>query len=203
MAQYLKDEIQQEISRAALEVFAKKGFLGATVAEIAKAAKISTGNVYRYYENKEVLFDEVLPDSFVERLEALLRQRVEALRGVQNVQSLAPEAPYHLISEELLRFSIDNRLRVAILLSRSQGTRRERFSQDLAKRLVQLALSHFESVGAPPATQTQRFLLHRIYQNFVQNLAEILWSFPEEQTLRQAVHEYTKYHLTGLRALFS
>jgi AcrR family transcriptional regulator len=45
-----------QITRAAADVFARKGFQGALVEEIADAAGISKGTVYGYFKNKEELF---------------------------------------------------------------------------------------------------------------------------------------------------
>jgi len=44
------------ITRAAAEVFASKGFQGASVDDIAAAAGISKGSLYGYFKNKEDLF---------------------------------------------------------------------------------------------------------------------------------------------------
>ncbi len=45
-----------EITQAAAKVFARKGFKGASVDDIALAAGVSKGTVYGYFENKEALF---------------------------------------------------------------------------------------------------------------------------------------------------
>ena len=45
-----------EIIRAAAETFARRGFQGASMEEIAIAAGVSKGSVYGYFENKEDLF---------------------------------------------------------------------------------------------------------------------------------------------------
>lgn len=44
------------ITRAATEVFARKGFQGASVDDVAEAAGVSKGTLYGYFENKEELF---------------------------------------------------------------------------------------------------------------------------------------------------
>lgn len=47
---------REAILTAARKVFAKKGFDGATIADIARAAGVASGTVYLYYESKIDLF---------------------------------------------------------------------------------------------------------------------------------------------------
>ncbi|MFB4203427.1 HTH-type transcriptional regulator BetI [wastewater metagenome] len=47
---------QRAIAGAAVEVFARDGFQGALVDDIAAAAGLSKGSVYRYFDDKEALF---------------------------------------------------------------------------------------------------------------------------------------------------
>ena len=60
MAQVLKEDIRENILKAALQEFFDKGYKSAAMRNIAKQAKIPTGLIYSYYENKESLFDAVL-----------------------------------------------------------------------------------------------------------------------------------------------
>jgi TetR/AcrR family fatty acid metabolism transcriptional regulator len=79
---------------AAKAIFADKGFEGTSIADIARAAQISDGLVYRYFRNKRELLYEVLRkfyerilldletqvfkhDSFAARLETLIRRHLE------------------------------------------------------------------------------------------------------------------------------
>lgn len=48
---------KQQILDAALQLFAKRGYDGTTVPMIAEEAKVGTGTIYRYFENKEVLMN--------------------------------------------------------------------------------------------------------------------------------------------------
>ena len=52
---------------AAKGIFADKGFDGTSIADIARAARISDGLVYRYFRNKRELLYEVLR-KFYERI---------------------------------------------------------------------------------------------------------------------------------------
>jgi AcrR family transcriptional regulator len=58
---------------AAAALFAQKGFDGATMTEIATAAKTAIGSLYQFFPNKEILADAVLV-RYGERIQAGLRQ---------------------------------------------------------------------------------------------------------------------------------
>lgn len=64
-----RERRMQELLQVAGEVFAERGFHGASMEEIAKAAEYATGALYRYFESKEVLYTAVLE----KKIEELLR----------------------------------------------------------------------------------------------------------------------------------
>lgn len=64
-------EKRSEIMKAALEIIAKQGFHGAPMAEIAAKAHVAAGTIYRYFENKDVLINE-LSRELEERISAEL-----------------------------------------------------------------------------------------------------------------------------------
>lgn len=53
---------QEEIMRAALSLFAERGFDATTVPQIAERAGVGTGTIYRYFANKEALFNALFQD---------------------------------------------------------------------------------------------------------------------------------------------
>lgn len=52
-------EKRERILDAAVELFVERGFYGTAVPLVAKAAGISTGSIYNYFENKEALVNAV------------------------------------------------------------------------------------------------------------------------------------------------
>jgi AcrR family transcriptional regulator len=54
-------ELEQRLRHAALEAFSERGFDGATMEEIARAAGISKRTLYLKYPDKRALFAKVLP----------------------------------------------------------------------------------------------------------------------------------------------
>ena len=86
------DARREMIFRHASQVFAAKGFAGTKIADIAVAAGMSQGLLYRHFASKDELFTELIASSFAKLLtaiEALDQMRIAphekiemALRGV-------------------------------------------------------------------------------------------------------------------------
>lgn len=72
------EEMEEAIVSAAQTVFAREGFEGARIAEIAKAAGVAEGTVYLYFRNKNALYAAVLR-SYYARLTRAAAEGVEGL----------------------------------------------------------------------------------------------------------------------------
>jgi len=66
---------RREIIGAAERVFARNGYHGSTVEQIAQEAEFAVGTLYNFFKSKEELYEEVLA-SLVESALALFRERV-------------------------------------------------------------------------------------------------------------------------------
>jgi AcrR family transcriptional regulator len=72
-----------QIIEAATQVFAKKGFDGATMADIASAAGINKATIYLYFESKDALIQAIA--------EALFAQELAGLETVRDMPGTATE----------------------------------------------------------------------------------------------------------------
>ena len=61
------DDIQRGILTAACELFARQGYMRASIAELADACKLSRGALYHYFESKEAILFAIL-DAHVRRM---------------------------------------------------------------------------------------------------------------------------------------
>jgi AcrR family transcriptional regulator len=201
MAQVLKDEVEQRIRAAAVRVFAKQGYGRATMAAIAKEAGVSTGNLYRYYNGKRVLFDAVIDRPFAQAFRRLSRRQIASARRNTKLVNFAPS--YVSASNELLRFCLDHRLKVVVLLGKAKGSQYAELADELVEELVAGAIAQFRDlaprlrVGAPV-----RVALEQIYRSLVTTMVRILDSYEDEQQIRDGVAAYMRFHLAGLAALF-
>jgi AcrR family transcriptional regulator len=76
-AEARKDELQRRIIRAALELFAQRGYHGTSVPSVMEAAGVGGGSLYRLFESKEVLVNAVFREA-KGRLEQALRDGMRA-----------------------------------------------------------------------------------------------------------------------------
>jgi TetR/AcrR family fatty acid metabolism transcriptional regulator len=67
---------RERILRAAIRVFARKGFYATRVNEIAKAAGVADGTIYLYFKNKDDVLVSIFEDR-IQKLIAVLRSEVE------------------------------------------------------------------------------------------------------------------------------
>lgn len=100
---------RQAILEAARRCFAKDGYAGATVSSIAQDAGVSSGLLYRFFENKDELFNAVLrtvvkdwvqamvhgieEDSAADALEGMFRRSVQFCRAHPLLPALMADEP--------------------------------------------------------------------------------------------------------------
>lgn len=56
----INEKLAEELLEAGKQEFLERGFLGASMRSIAAAAGVTTGALYRYYADKEALFDALV-----------------------------------------------------------------------------------------------------------------------------------------------
>ncbi|MFT7621626.1 MAG: AcrR family transcriptional regulator [Myxococcota bacterium] len=66
-AQAKRERTRNEILDGAKQVFAEQGFHHASISDVIKAAQISRGTFYLYFQSKEAIFHELL-EGFVQQL---------------------------------------------------------------------------------------------------------------------------------------
>ena len=67
-----KEERPQEITEAAFQAFAEKGYAATRVEEVAQRAGVSKGLLYLYFKTKEELFKAVIKSVVIRRVDALV-----------------------------------------------------------------------------------------------------------------------------------
>jgi AcrR family transcriptional regulator len=128
---------------AAAQVFAERGFDGATTTEVAARAATAIGSLYQFFPNKEALADAVLA-RYGELIDDGLR-RIEA-------RALAPAALADALFDLMLEFRAERAAAVILLDARTDATIRRAELRDLMRRRI----------GAMLAAASPRLAPHQI-----------------------------------------
>ncbi|MDR6224933.1 TetR/AcrR family transcriptional regulator [Desmospora profundinema] len=70
---------QKDVIRAALELFAEKGYAGTTTQAIAQKARVSEKTLFKHFESKEKLFRQTVYPAMIQVLAPLLIEQTEKI----------------------------------------------------------------------------------------------------------------------------
>jgi len=114
------------ILRAAIDVFAERGFFHAQVADIARQAGVAAGTVYLYFRSKDDLLVSIFERSMQD---ALAEARLTAARVADPAARLR-----HIAKTHLARLGRDRKLAVVFQVELRQSVKfMERFSTSLLR----------------------------------------------------------------------
>lgn len=103
----MRDEMRERILRESLRFFARNGFAGTKVADLARGIGIAQGTIYRYFDSKEDLFCAlrtlVANDEDVRELKLLARLPLTARAKIRR---LAASVLDRLADDELFAASV-------------------------------------------------------------------------------------------------
>jgi TetR/AcrR family transcriptional repressor of mexJK operon len=77
---------RQAIIQAAIEVFLRHGYLGATTDEVAARASVSKQTLYKHFADKQHLFAEIILDTTVQVVDELSSAVASTLQNAQDVR---------------------------------------------------------------------------------------------------------------------
>ena len=106
---------EEEILRAAFDVFTEKGFHGATMLDVASRARASKTTLYARYPSKEALFEALMAWS--------TRQGTEALDAIAADETLDPLTALHRFAAQLLALMLQPKKLALFRIAVAEGDR--------------------------------------------------------------------------------
>ncbi len=205
MAQTLKDEVKERIQNSALSNFAEHGFRKTTMSEIADQAKISVGNIYRYYTNKEDLFYSLITPGFVTKFKKVLVSMIQDVRTALFTKG-DKKKTMKLANKNVIDFVFKHRLQIVILLERSHGTIYETVLEDMLDMVIKDLDGYLKEStpgGKTLSTAEKKFLVKIIYRNYVHAVVRILNQYESKRQIEKGYTQYMDYHLFGMQFFWS
>ncbi|MFX1451985.1 MAG: TetR/AcrR family transcriptional regulator [Promethearchaeota archaeon] len=199
--QLKKESIKKKIEDAAREDFLKHGYTKTSMRNIAKKARISTSNIYNYFESKDYLFSSLI-DPVYEKIKSLLSHLLatEEKLGEFEFFKRISEVVAHPIGDIIK----DNAKELIILMDKSEGTKYKNFKEDLIKKIE----SHFmESIVPEKKVKdknlTNLFVIHIISNNFLEGLLELAKHYKSDKWVDVNIDLLMKYHINGISGLLN
>lgn len=94
-------ETKEQIIKTALELFSQNGFLGTSMSDIASQLKITKGALYKHYESKQQILEQI-----IERMAKLDLERAKKYEMPETEQKKFAEAYIHIPTEKIRKYSI-------------------------------------------------------------------------------------------------
>jgi AcrR family transcriptional regulator len=106
---------EEEILRAAFDVFTEKGFHGATMLDVASRAHASKATLYARYPSKEALFEALMAWG--------TRQGTDALDAIAADETLDPLTALHRFAAQLLALMLQPKKLALFRIAVAEGNR--------------------------------------------------------------------------------
>ncbi len=143
--QVLKEEVRQRIIKSAKKEFKNNGFDKASMRDIADSAKMTVGNLYRYYKNKEDMFGAIVGDLYGELRD--LRKNIPEEEG-----------QIKFLLNRLVELQKANKAEWLILFNTTKGSKYARVVDDIYSLVTEALMEQFaeregfdESIARPVA----------------------------------------------------
>lgn len=150
---------RERILRAAVKVFARKGFYASRVSEIAKAAGVADGTIYLYFKSKDELLTSLFEDRITRLLEVLHREVEAVPSGPGRVRRVVELQLGLLEGERDLAEVITVNLRQSTRLLKQYATKR--FTEYLD--LMALVIADAQHAGELRADVSPRIVARAIF----------------------------------------
>jgi AcrR family transcriptional regulator len=202
MVQYKKDNIKEKIDSAALKIFGEKGYENTKISDISIEAKVSVGNIYRYYKSKEEIFYSVAPESVLEKLKSILINKVilaknKELNGGKSISK------FHLINEEFVEYFISNKEQVLIMVNGSKGTRYEGIKDEIVNYMIETVKKHYLKEKDEIIRDSINYdIIKMIYEKLIEMMMHVLRESKSPEDIKKSFEIINSYHLFGVINLF-
>jgi len=184
------EEIRQrrraEITETALQLFAKNGYHNTSISKIAKAAGVSKGLMYNYFESKEALLDTILFGAADDKQAAYQSVSMNEIPPKRRLQMII-EGMFAMINLNLHHW----KLMTALSLQDEISTHiKEKFSAQRTAGMQQFT-QLFEELGAEKP-QLEAFFLGSSLTGIMMQYIHLKDDYPLEEMKNYLINKFCK-----------
>ena len=194
--QVLKEEVREKIKIAALSEFEKNGYQKTSMRSIASSAKLTVGNLYRYFDNKDSLFSIIIQPAFQE-----IYQFIEEFARIEEDKPLEKRQKDSFIKtfeESLIRIYIQHRAELIILLNGSKGSQME----NAREQIIYLIAERIKKEAFPKMKKemivVDGFLAEVLAIGFIEGISLVLNKYKDKVKTRKLFTQFTHIYFKDL-----
>jgi AcrR family transcriptional regulator len=138
-------DAKQKIRESARQLFFSTDYTNASMRDVAEKCGMTVGNIYRYYENKEVLFDDIVGKCY-EKIVRLIKLNDFVQKFIKNKIGVNEKNVYrngkfktHLL-EIISKLISENATELFILLNNSSGSKYEQIKDQVSLMIKETIL---------------------------------------------------------------
>ena len=185
--QVLKESVRNNIIQQAELLFYKLGYKETSIRMIAEKTGMHYSSMYRYFRNKETLFDVVVGDFYI-------RFKSGFHDFLNHDDMVSSDDIITVLGQVLFQAIKDDRRKFFILLQRSEGTKYARFFNEMVNALTDHMLQHEKAASL-------KVLFETISENFMKGICNLADGCKDITELEDSLSLFVRYHLSGMTDL--
>lgn len=137
-----KNDVKLKIRESAKALFFEMSYGEVSMRDVADKSEMTVGNIYRYYENKEVLFDDIVKDCYDKvtkliKVSDLVQVFTKSKIGVKEKGVYKNTKFKKFLLENIIKLIVDNSAELYILINNSASSKYEGFADKITGSIKQ------------------------------------------------------------------
>lgn len=179
--QYLKEEIRNRIITAALAEFKEKGYLDASMRMIAGNAGVAIGNVYRYFKNKDELFNAIMEPVYT-RFVSLVLDLYKTQETIPKMQSIVKD-----ITDKIMEVFEKHDTEFMILMDKSRGSKYQNIKDDFIRLLNDRLRMELQQQFRANSVEIDDSFIYIIASTFVEGIFIIFRQYKDQAKIKKLI----------------
>lgn len=196
--------VYERVLECAKREFRAKGYMDASLREIAKAADTSTGSIYTRFGDKEGLFREIvepvaegMKQMFLEVQEQFHQMKAEVQQEI--MPAYTSQGQLRMLDYIYAHFE-----EFHLLLDASYGTKWQHFVDELVEIEVEYTHKYMKIIGCESVEsgEVTEMFMHMVTTAYMESLFEVVRHDMTKEEAVYYVQMLEKYHMAGYDTIF-
>lgn len=193
--QYLKEKIKNRILSAALNEFNGNGFRDASMMEIAHDAKVAIGNIYRYFKNKDELFNEIMEPVY-DQIATLIFNPYE--------KSFNSDMPFNVIDvvNTITEVYVKYGTELLIMMDKSEGSKYQNTKQELINLIYERQKNEYRLLFEENEITMQDSLIYVFSATLVEGIFIIFRKNVNVDKIKKQIDQFLHFYFNNFTVRF-